>query len=88
MKASQARNRVRDEIIRLNRPLFQKAFPDDKHTSWKTNEGRLIVHIMRTKLGYSPNTVSYDIHYQAFRAYNNFKKKNPITSQILVELKN
>lgn len=78
MKKIAARKNVKDEIIRVNRHLFQKAFPNNMLTDWKTPGGRLIVNLMRSRLGYSNNTANYDIHYQAFRTYIDLKKNGQI----------
>lgn len=69
MKRKHIRNAARIEIIRQHMEVFKMAYPEDKLSDWKSEIGRKIIHIMRTKLGYSVKTTDCDIYRNAFFAY-------------------
>lgn len=65
---------LKSGVVDLNIKTFNKAFKGRfvNRDDWRTNKGYEIVDLMREKVGYSCNTASSDIYWQAFKAWEKF----------------
>jgi hypothetical protein len=73
---NELRQTIKERVFELNKELFESQPKPYKHCNWVTEEGRRVVWLARTKIGYYCTTANSDIYFSLMQKYKEYKKRN------------